>query len=161
MGPPHSAAAAAAAAGMFNPDPFRDPYRALSMYAAAAAQQSKMDPLREARERELMRMNPLGSMIMNEQDRARLSALGYPAPPPTPGGGLFPPPTSLGMLGAGAGFPPGAAKPPGHLGLYPPHPPSAVGGFNPGMPGLGVPPRLTPPLTPTVNGHNSSPATTK
>ena len=81
------------------------------------------DPLREARERELLRMNPLGSMIMNEQDKARLAALtggaaiaGLPphaaaaaaaaaaasgAPP-----GFFPPHSMHSMLGAAAGFPP-------------------------------------------------------
>ena len=104
-------------------DPFRDPYRAaLSMYnpgaaagvaaaaAAAAAAAKASDPLREARERELLRMNPLGSMIMNEQDKARIAALTGAAglPPHAAAPGFFPPPpphSSLSMLGA-AGFPP-------------------------------------------------------
>jgi hypothetical protein len=159
---------------MFSPggaaamDPFRDPYRVLSMYNAAAA--AKSDPLREARERELLRLNPLGSMIMNEQDKARLAAIGgYPQAPPTPGFFPPPPPSSLSMLG---GFPPPPLAPPGspmgagpkapppgvptsHLGLYPP---TTAAGYHPHMHSLGGLPRLTPPLTPSMNGHSGAAA---
>ena len=40
-------------------DPFRDPYSMLGR-----------DLLREARERELMRLNPLGSLVNSELERA-------------------------------------------------------------------------------------------
>ena len=149
--PPGALPGASAASRL---DPFADPYRSLAMYGAPGK-----DPLREARELELMRMagaNPLGSML--EQDRARLAAMGLP-----PHSSAYLPPTSaLGALGAGAaaqaaayqslgipGMPPGGAKP-SPFGMFPP--PAGLGGLG-ALPGsLGVPPRLTPPLTPTMNG---------
>ena len=146
-------------------DPFRDPYLAA---AAAASNPYLKDPLREAREREMLRMNPLGSMIMSEHDRARM-ALAYPP-------GLFPPsathPAAAGLYGmsaahlaAGAAgkIPPplgppaaGAALGAPHLGMY-----SAGLGSLAGLgaSGAGVP-GLTPPLTPTVNGHGGPSSTT-
>ena len=40
------------------------------------------DPLREARERELMRLNPLGSLVNSELERAKaLGLAGYPSLP--------------------------------------------------------------------------------
>ncbi len=170
LAPPSSLLAGGLAA-----DPFRDPYRALSMYgAAAAAAAAAKDPLREARERELLRLDPLGSMIMNEQERARLAALGYP---PTTPAGLPPtglpsslyPPTSLGMLpGASplSAAASGLSKPPNPMSAlyHPPGPP--IPGFPPGaaaaaalgsLGSLGHP-RLTPPLgaagaSAAINGH--------
>ena len=142
-------------------DPFRDPYLAA---AAAASNPYLKDPLREAREREMLRMNPLGSMIMNEHDRARM-ALAYPS-------GAFPPsaahPAAAGLYGmsaahlaagAAAKIPPppaGAALGAPHLGMY-----SAglgsLAGLGAAAAGL---PGLTPPLTPTVNGHAGASSTT-
>ncbi|XP_059090411.1 autism susceptibility gene 2 protein-like isoform X2 [Tigriopus californicus] len=134
-------------------DPFRDPYRAMAMYGSK-------DPLREARERELLRMNPLGSMIMSEQDRARMVSMGYPpvtAAPP----GLFGPHSSMGMLGA-SGFPPhssaavaaaaaAAAKSP--YGMYHPPPP----GFPPGAGGGGLGSLGPPGMPPGMNGGLGGP----
>jgi hypothetical protein len=125
---------------LFGPHPgldhlFRDPYRSLSLMqggmpspASLAAAAAAKDPLREARERELMRLsNPLGSMMMGEQERARLMAMNYAAASASPhltASSLFP---HLGMYGAAASK------------MYPPtHSPS-------GFPGLGPAPRLTPP----------------
>lgn len=132
-------------------DPFRDPYRAMAMYGSK-------DPLREARERELLRLNPLGSMIMSEQDRARMASLGYPpvtAAPP----GLFGPHSSMGMLGA-SGFPPhssaavaaaaaAAAKSP--YGLYHPPPPGFPPGAGGGLGSLG-PPGMPPGMNGALGG---------
>ena len=142
-------------------DPFRDPYLAA---AAAASNPYFKDPLREAREREMLRMNPLGSMIMSEHDRARM-ALAYPA-------GAFPPsaghPAAAGLYGMSAAHiaagaaskipppPAGAALGAPHLGMY-----SAglgsLAGLGAAAAGL---PGLTPPLTPTVNGHAGASSTT-
>ena len=154
------------APGLFPPglDPFRDHYLAAAAMGAATSNPYLKDPLREAREREMLRLNPLGSMIMSEHDRARM-ALGYPP-------GLFPPsaasPAAAGLYGMSAALAAGAAKIPPPLGTpgagpslgapplgmysspagFPPH--SALAGL--GAAGVGVP-GLTPPLTPTVNGH--------
>ena len=152
------------APGMFPPglDPFRDHYLAAAAMGAAASNPYLKDPLREAREREMIRMNPLGSMIMSEHDRARM-ALGYPP-------GLLPhsAASQAGLYGMSAALAAGAAKIPPPLGTpgagtalgapplgmysspagFPPH--SALAGL--GIAGAGVP-GLTPPLTPTVNGH--------
>jgi hypothetical protein len=51
-------------------DPFRDPYR-LDLLTR--------DPLREAREREFLRLNPLSSLMNSELERAKaMSSFGYP-----------------------------------------------------------------------------------
>ena len=128
-------------------DPFRDPYLAAAAAAAglqgAAANPYLKDPLREVREREMMRLaNPLGSMM--EQERARLAS----AYPP----GFFPPPGVHGAAAASAaaasiyGLTASASKlpPPGAAGsLYP-------GGFPPPqIPGL--PPGMS--LASAMNGH--------
>ena len=147
-------------------DPFRDPY--LAAAAAASNPYLKAEAhLREAREREMLRMNPLGSMIMSEHDRARM-ALAYPP-------GVFPHsaahPAAAGLYGmsaahlaagAAAKIPPplgtpaaAAALGASHLGMY-----SAGLGSLAGLgaAGAGVP-GLTPPLTPTVNGHGGPSST--
>ena len=161
------------APGMFRPglDPFRDHYLAAAAMGAAASNPYMKDPIREAREREMLRMNPLGSMIMSEHDRARM-ALGYHP-------GMFPPsvasPTASGIYGMSAAalqhaasaagkIPPplgtpgaGTALGGPHLGMYagfPSH--SALAAL--GASGAGVP-GLTPPLTPTVNGHGGPSST--
>jgi len=120
-------------------DPLRDPYRALSLYGAAAAVAgAAKDPLREARERELLRLNPLSSMIAGEQERARLAAMAYP--PSTSTAALFPPPPGS-LPVAAPGFPKvGAGTAP--LGLY-----SPAGAVTPG---------LLPGPPPAVNGHPPS-----
>ena len=66
-------------------DPFRDPYGLLAA----------RDPLREARERELMRLNPLGSALELERAKA-LSLAAYPSMPGVPPG--YPTTTSLSMM---------------------------------------------------------------
>ena len=129
-------------------DPFRDPYHALAMYgstaAAAAAAAAAKDPLREARERELLRMNPLGSMILSEQERARLSIppLGAPPLPPHSAPGIFP-----GLATSNSGATKTSAAPS----------PSPLGMFPPPFPGLPTPPR--PPSAAAAgvlpNGHTS------
>ena len=160
------------APGLFPPgmDHFRDPY--LAAAAMGATNPYLKDPLREAREREMMRLNPLGSMIMSEHDRARM-ALGYPSglyPPPAPSpaaAGLYGMSAAL-AAGAASKIPPhfgapGAASALGapHLGMYS----AAAAGLSShsalaalGASGAGIP-GLTPPLTPTVNGHGGPSST--
>ncbi|XP_040578746.1 uncharacterized protein [Lepeophtheirus salmonis] len=118
----------------FGLDPFRDPYKSLM---SGAPPYPPKDHLREARERELLRQNPLGSMIVNEQDRVRMVALSGGYPPHTvagPSGGYLGHPPMLNQSYGSALKSTPVAPPTPHLGMYP--------GF-PGHHGL----------PPSLNGH--------
>jgi hypothetical protein len=95
-------------------DPFRDPYGLLAR-----------DPLREAREQQLLRLNPLGSLVNSELERAKaLGLAGYsslPTPGLPPG---YPTTTTLSMMSK-----------------VPPSPYSSLY-TSPSLPGLGLPPGL-------------------
>ena len=111
------------------PDPYRDPYRSLSMnpyYGAGASRE------------QLLRLNQL----MTDTDRMRMgltAAAGYPTPTPP---GLYPPPSSL-LAGA---KPPALPGPHPLAGGYLPPPPPGFGAVS--APSLGLPP---------LNGHGHAP----